>query len=182
MSPRPTRTKDEKEAYCLRCYLLTLSKNQLLSFPIVVAKGETPDFVITGVEAFGIEVTEATDERDQREWSLAARAGLALWAQGQFGGRGANEFSGRHHERLWLQYVVDSVNRKGGLNYATERTRLLINSNSNAGGWVGSPEAFTLLEHPRFAAGKLTEVSIIKGDQLLYNVTEASRRMLQLEQ
>ena len=112
---RPQRTKDQKEAYCLRRYLLSLANCGLLDYPLAVEKCETPDFIVTGTECFGIEVTEATDEVDQREYTKAAKSGVTMWSDGRFGGRGT--FVGVSHERLWLSYVRKAIQKKQKLTY-----------------------------------------------------------------
>jgi hypothetical protein len=62
--PRRTEAKDQfaEEIYCLRRYLFPLADNNLLRFPIAVAKTESPDFIFSWEHdtIVGVEVTKAT--------------------------------------------------------------------------------------------------------------------------
>ena len=179
---RLTRTKADKEIYCLRRYLLTLGHNALLEFPLSIKKSETPDFKIGGASTFGIEVVEATDPTDQREYTLAARSKKKIWKDGEFGGRGKGGFFGDWPEHLWESYLVEAVKRKMALSYSTARTKILLYSNSNAGGHVEAETAVQLIkqllvQQPELqqAWNNIDEITIIKGDTIIFDVARASR-------
>ena len=182
VSGRLTRTKDEKEAYCLRRYVLTLAAHGLLPFPLSIEKTETPDFIVMGVEAYGIEVVEATDPNDQREYTLAARSGNDAWFDGDFGGRGKGGFIGDRPEQLWLAYVRQAIENKLRLKFRTPSTRILIYSNSNAGGHVDDVVACRVLRtflSENFDASSAwksaSDISIIKGGSLIYDAGRSPR-------
>jgi hypothetical protein len=187
VSARPFRTNDEREAYCLRRYLLTLAHNNRLTFPLVVTKSETPDFVLTSETSCGLEVTEATSELDQREYTEAAKSGQTIWSQGEFGGTGYDGFKGNDHELFWLRYVSTAIEKKSLLQYSTAATDLLIYSNSTAGGHVADERAFELTGNAHVNCiiaplGSLRRVSIIKSASLLVDIFGSERAMLRLKQ
>ncbi|WP_170479646.1 hypothetical protein [Ruegeria arenilitoris] len=60
----------ELERFCLRILLEFQNRNGLLEFPLRVAESENPDFVLTSPSCEkGIEVVEASDPREQAEWT-----------------------------------------------------------------------------------------------------------------
>jgi len=63
------RTNDQKELFNLRQYLTTLAENDLLAFPLVVKKGESPDFMIRegSSDFWGMEITQATTKKYQQD-------------------------------------------------------------------------------------------------------------------
>ena len=178
--PRGQRQNRDREIYCLRRYLLTLSSADLLTFPIVVRKSETPDFIFEckGTVLFGLEHTDATDPADQQEMDAASKLERP-WMQGEFGGQGGDGFVGDKPEYLWLSYIVNAIQVKKQKAYRTADTRLLLYSNSNAGGHEGADDAFHIIvahlrKNPEviICGTKKFEVSIIKGDSLLHDVGE----------
>lgn len=64
-----------RRAYCLGVFLLALGRHGLLDYPLVVNRGESPDFIVTerSGEAVGLEVTRATEAWLQREMTSADR-------------------------------------------------------------------------------------------------------------
>ena len=167
--PRLGRTKEQKELYCLRRYLFSMARASRLSFPLRVAKSEAPDFIVSGAKDFGIEVTEATDEADQREWTRAAQLGRSSWLNGDLGGRGRDGFVGQEPERLWSQYVLTAVLKKASKQYSTPTASLLIYSNSNAGGFIDDEKAGALFSALPESKGfsRFEEVVIIRRSCLL---------------
>jgi hypothetical protein len=105
------RTKDQKEWYCLRRYLLTLAGHDLLTYPFEIAKSERPDFLIDISDGrHGIEVTEATEEDWQRELTASEASegddpGDAEMLEGDV-------FAGEQPERDWCATVIRAINRK----------------------------------------------------------------------
>ena len=69
----PRRTNGRKhcheERFCLGLYLLALATHDLLTYPLHVEQGESPDFMLTwrSGEITGIEVTRATERWLQRK-------------------------------------------------------------------------------------------------------------------
>jgi hypothetical protein len=105
-------SQDEKEWWCLRRYFLTLDEAELLEFPIAVEKRERPDFWCTFAGCgVGIEVTEATDRRDQREMTKMAQGDTASLL-GTFGGRFLGGAVGESPECAWKADVLTAVERK----------------------------------------------------------------------
>ncbi|NOD85859.1 hypothetical protein [Ruegeria sp. HKCCD6119] len=69
----------ELERFCLRLLLLHQCQNGLLSFPVKVEESENPDFVLTSDgSSTGIEVVEASDPREQAEWTAHEKRGLGF--------------------------------------------------------------------------------------------------------
>ncbi len=62
------RKHRDKERYCLGLYLLALADHGLLTYPLSVEEGESPDFMLTwlSAEVTGLEVTRATEQWVQR--------------------------------------------------------------------------------------------------------------------
>src|SRR5208282_5383610 len=58
-----------EERFCLGLYLLALATHDLLSYPLRVEQGESPDFMLTwkSGEITGIQVTRATERWLQRK-------------------------------------------------------------------------------------------------------------------
>ena len=92
------RTHEEKEWWCIRRYVFTLSAANQLEFPILITKAERPDFRCTfGSRHVGIEVGEATDPRDQEEMTMFERTqATALWEPLADGSLAAQEILSEH--------------------------------------------------------------------------------------
>lgn len=62
------RKRHHEERYCLGLYLLALADHDLLTYPLSVDEGESPDFMLSwpSAEVTGLEVTRATEPRLQR--------------------------------------------------------------------------------------------------------------------
>jgi hypothetical protein len=75
----PRRTNGRKhyheERFCLGLYLLALATHHLLTYPLHVEQGESPDFMLTwkSGETTGLEVTRATEPSLQRAMTAADR-------------------------------------------------------------------------------------------------------------
>ena len=104
------RTHDQKEWWCLRRYIFSLSAAKRLAFPIEIVKEERPDFqCVFGDSRLGIEVAEATHPGDQRAMDqLARNSGMAL--VGTYGGRFENGVA--NPERAWKADVLRRVRAK----------------------------------------------------------------------
>lgn len=153
------RTKDQKEWYCLRRYLLTLAAHNLLSYPLDLSKSERPDFIVTDGtrDRYGIEVTEATEQDWQRELT-ETEAG-----QGDDPAEaipiGEDGFAGEQPEHDWCAVVIHAISNKitslSDPNYPVGLCDLLIYVNSR----------MSVVAHERRAIELLTAVSLpeVKG-------------------
>jgi hypothetical protein len=72
--PRGERKK-QYERYYLALYLLALADHQLLSYPLKVSEGDSPDFMLVwkSGETSGLEITRTTDEELQRAITRAEK-------------------------------------------------------------------------------------------------------------
>ena len=63
------RKHHQEERYCLALYLLALATHEMLTYPLRVEQGESPDFMLTSNsgETTGLEVTRATTTWIQRK-------------------------------------------------------------------------------------------------------------------
>lgn len=166
-----------EELYLLRRYLFTLAANEILRFPFTIEKHESPDFLCTDDvgDVFGIEITEATSIKDQREMTLAERTQKPS-PLGKFGGRYQGGATGDAPERDATAEIMKAVHRKSlkARNWRNlSGLELLIYCNSNASRLCDTSRAFVELE-PRlqrwFSAlvqnTAIHRVSVILGDQL----------------
>lgn len=134
--PRRTngRTAKQYERYYLGLYLLALADHQLLSYPLTVAEGEAPDFLVTwkSREATGLEVTRATDQELQRWLTRAEKEHLDV-ATMMFSPSG---YVGDQLEREWCGFVREAIEKKVAKldKYkAVERCDLLVSDDTRAG-------------------------------------------------
>jgi hypothetical protein len=132
---RGNRTHDEKEWWCLRRYIFTLSAAGQLEFPISIRKGERPDFRCEfGSRPVGIEVTQATDAQDQKATTKLQQSDASQALVGSFGGRFPR--GGGNPELAWQRDVLEAVRSKSqNLDHYQDPLPehvLLLYSNSNA--------------------------------------------------
>jgi hypothetical protein len=139
------RTKDEKEWYVVRHFLKTAIAARLFQIPVVIRQGvppEEPDFVANvGNSGALLEITEATNEADQREMTEFERSGKLAMLQGELGGR----FSGGASQPgiAWAADVVDAIKRKAGtaiFRPTGANRHLVIYPNSNASSLIFDDE------------------------------------------
>lgn len=173
------RTQNEKEWWCFRRYLFTLAGIGQVVFPISVTKAESPDFRCEfGPCQIGVEVTEATDPRDQRELTrIDQQEGLVL--RGSLGGRFPNGAGGDAPERAWrediLKAVASKVKKLPSWPDAMPEHHLLLYTNSNAGSLIFDwPRAFSTLGpmsdqlwRERLVGTTVTAVTVICDQWLL---------------
>jgi hypothetical protein len=131
-----SRTQEQKEWWCIRRYIFTLADARELAFPISVSKAERPDFRCKfGERQVGVEVTEATAQRDQRELTMIDKQNEMV-LRGSLGGRFPNGAGGDGPERTWLADVLRAARMKARSvrNYPDPVPEyvLLLYSNSNA--------------------------------------------------
>lgn len=138
VGPRRGRSKAKKEWYVLLGFLETMVPAGLVGLPMVVRSGNPPaepDFVATcDDEALTLfEVTEATNEADQREMTAFERSGSSTMLLGEFGGRFADGAS--QPGLVWAADIVQAIKTKRGkaiFETSAAARHLLIYPNSNA--------------------------------------------------
>jgi hypothetical protein len=136
------RTQDKTEWYVLLKFLKRAIPADVFELPIAIRHGlppSEPDFVVTrrGVideEIIAlVEITEATDESDQREMTEFERSGKSVALLGEFDGRfaGGASWTGS----IWASDIVDAIKRKSGkaiFRSSPEARHLIVYPNSNA--------------------------------------------------
>lgn len=178
---RNRRTKDEKEWYCLRRYLLALAANGLLHYPVKIYKSESPDFVVCdsvrGI--FGVEVTTATEQDWERELGRSDAASGSNAAA--FVAIDKDGFAGEAPERDWSTSVIDAVERKLP-KFTNGRLKvgicdLLIYMNSRASVVANTKTATAMLlaaAAPKLeawaACGRLGRIHVLAEDRLVYDL------------
>jgi hypothetical protein len=141
------RTQDEKEWWCFRRYLVTVASIGQIAFPISIMKSESPDFRCEfGTRSVGVEVTEATDPRDQRELTRIDQQDEVV-LRGSLGGRFPNGAGGDAPERTWREDISKAVAAKmkklPSWPDPMPQYELLLYTNSNAGSLIFDwPRAF----------------------------------------
>jgi len=138
VGPRTGRTKEKKEWYVLLNFLKGAIPAGMFNLPISVRSGtppDEPDFVLfRGDATVGwIEITEATDEADQKGMTAFERSGKSAALVGEFGGRFPD--GAARPGLVWAADVAASITRKSGKAiYQSARVprHLLIYPNSDA--------------------------------------------------
>jgi hypothetical protein len=134
------RTQAKKELYVIIKFLREAIPAGIFEPPIAIRAGcqfnDEPDFVVTrggSADVLGlVEITEATNEPDQREMTLSEYSGKPT-ILGQFGGR----FSGGASRSglVWASDVVEAIKRKRGkviFRNSPAARHLIVYPNSNA--------------------------------------------------
>ena len=138
VGPRKGRSKEKKEWYVLLNFLKSAIPAGMISLPISVRNGippDEPDFVTHrgDVSVDWIEITEATDEADQKGMAAFENSGKSAALVGEFGGRFAD--GAARPGLIWASDVVNSIKRKSGkaiYRSVPVARHLLIYPNSNA--------------------------------------------------
>jgi hypothetical protein len=138
VGPRTGRSKEKKEWYVLLNFLKGAIPAGMFNLPMSIQNGappDEPDFIMCCGEATvgWIEITEATDEADQKGMIAFERSGKSAALVGEFGGRFAG--GAARPGLVWAADVVDSIKRKSGkaiYRSAHVPRHLLIYPNSNA--------------------------------------------------
>lgn len=181
---RLERTKLQEELWCLRRYLFTVASVGELSFPLEIAKCETPDFILKWTfEELGLEVTQATHCSDQREMTQAARRNVEVYSHGGYGGRGKGGYAGHEPHGEWVSDLLTAVKRKASMQFATAKTELLIYVNSNPSIHVTKDEALLLVRalfgapviQEEFGAAAFHAIHVLHGDVLIANAGSLAR-------
>lgn len=162
--PVPRRTEGrgqaDRERYCIVAYLLHLAAAGLLEYPLTIAKGEAPDFVLTfsGGRTRGVEVTEVSPEEGLR----------------------SKPWSGDEPEREWARIVLDAIERKvNGYDYGTHHElELLLYDLTGLGALVkledGAPFLREAIRSWRRDAGPqqvFSRISVLRDSALLHDVS-----------
>jgi hypothetical protein len=137
---RSRRTKEQREWYVALGFLQTAIPAKLFSPPIAIRNGcppNEPDFVVTRGQADDpialMEITEATDEADQKEMTAFELSDKSAMLIGEFGGRFAGGAS--RPGLAWASDITDAIRRKEGkviFNNLSVARRLIVYPNSNA--------------------------------------------------
>lgn len=134
------RTKEKKEWYVMLGFLKSTIPAQIFSLPIAIRNGcppDEPDFVVTSKannDAVAlVEITEATDEADQKEMTALELSDKPAILIGELGGR----FSGGASRPglVWASDIVDAIKRKSGktiFKHSPVARHLIVYPNSNA--------------------------------------------------
>jgi hypothetical protein len=137
------RTQDEKEWYVQRRFLKIAIPARLFQTPLVIGSGTppAPDFLVEDIRRRTlVEITEATDEADQREMTHQERFGKPILL-GELGGRFKE--GGGEPGHLWALDIAEAIRRKGGksifLTINSNRC-LVIYPNSNASALISSKQ------------------------------------------
>lgn len=157
-----------EELYVLRRYLFSLEAAGELTYPLNLRKHETPDFIgnIAGTP-YGIEVTEATTRRDQREMNIMDQTSEPALL-GSHGGRYKNGIRfdgnprGRGPDRDLTADILRAVRHKRNLNYPEVELDLVLYANGNAAMMAELETTLPLLKD-RFARWGL---SILAGTNI----------------
>jgi hypothetical protein len=111
------RTKEQMEWYVLRQFLEKAIPATIFKLPIAGRKGcppDEPDFVLMRPETTDViglvEITEATDEADQREMTEFERSGERMALLGHSGGRFPR--GAARPGLAWASDIIDAIKRK----------------------------------------------------------------------
>lgn len=132
------RSQEKKEWFVLLGFLRPAIAAGLIELPVSIQLGtppNEPDFVVkrAGPVIGYFEITEASDEADQKEMTALERSGGGPMLLGEFGGRFADGAS--QPGIAWAADILDAIRRKRGkaiFQPTTIARHLLIYPNSNA--------------------------------------------------
>lgn len=185
------RKSSHRERYCLKIYLIQLSQDKFLKFPLRIIKEEAPDFLILYCdETTALEVTDASTEDYQQ-----AMTELANSPQGTVLEMGTNKlvkpgerligegWEGDSVEIEWVDIILNSIkNKTETLNQphfkTTDRYELLIYDNSHLSVMLHVKDALPLLKkaiskklNVKHFGRNFHSISVIHKDKLLYDIT-----------
>ncbi|MBL8558250.1 MAG: hypothetical protein JNM47_05980 [Hyphomonadaceae bacterium] len=133
------RTQSDTERWVCRLAMKACLESGVICAPFRIRSipntpiCRTPDFELCQSSGISfVEITEATDPADQREFTLSERAGEACFS-GDHGGRGSGGFAGDMPERLVAQDVLSAIEKKRAHydEWTRARTLLAIYPNSS---------------------------------------------------
>jgi len=171
------RKSHHREKFCIKFYLLTLSQNNLLRFPMSVTKSESPDFfILSNGETTALEVTEASTEDYQRAMTELEKCpdGTLLESHSIFN-HGMDSQKGEYKKALrtpgkklngegwvgdsvekeWIDIILNAIDKKisdlNKPNFQTaSRYELLVYDNSHVAEMVHLKAAIPLLKNAIF--------------------------------
>ena len=165
------RTSASNEAFLGRRLMIWLADRGLIDFPVSVEHSDRPDFVITSAGLqFGLEVTEACDQRDGAE---LAKFELAQAPQllGAAGGRGDGGYHGSQAESEVISDIQNALWAKSEKPYVLEMpTDLLIYVNSNPARMIDREEQFQAVESHSFEIGGLRRVFLYWSERRITQI------------
>ena len=198
--PRRTqgRTSTHRERHSLKIYLIQLSQNKLLRFPLRIKKDEAPDFFIlnpdattTALEQTGAAVEDHQQAMTELEKTPEGTAEVlecvpkgaykeALRKHGEeLSGEG---WDGNSMEKEWIDVILSAIDKKteslNGPHFKiADRYELLIYDDSHVVGMVHIEDALPLLKKAIHEKSNLKSfernfhsISVIHRSQLLYDV------------
>lgn len=178
---RSRRSKRDEERYALALFLRARAEVALLDFPLFVAEGESPDFVITEPDSrcVGLEVTRATSRKIQK-WMTEAEKRLPETSSILLSPHG---WAGDSAEREWLRFFEGAIEeklRKLPKFRRAERYDLLIYDDTP----LPSPDRKSVIQKlakfvraRRAENPRLGEVSLIISLDVIYDVGGAGRTL-----
>jgi hypothetical protein len=128
------RTQDEEEWYIVRRFLKEAIAAEIFQLPLTIQKSHPPepDFAVEYSGRALIEITEATNEADQREMTRLELSDKPILL-GELGGR--FEGGGGEPGHLWSSDIVEAIERKERksiFSTASVDRHLVVYPNSNA--------------------------------------------------
>jgi len=166
------RTPKQYERYYLALYLLSLADHELLSYPVEVVEGESPDFMLTQKfsEMAGLEVTRATD-RDLQRW-----LGRADNMEGRTLVPSPLGYAGDQLENEWCNFVREALEKKVAKLSAyrsAARHDLLVSDDTRAGAGDRRKVLARLAPWARELKRKesrLGKISVVASLDVLYDI------------
>jgi hypothetical protein len=148
------RSKDEKEWWVARRFLKAAIPERVFTLSLSIRKGQPPepDFVLEqGNGSAWLEITEASDEADQKEMTTIEISNESAVLRGTFGGRFKDGAS--QPGRAWATDVVNAIERKARKTiFSTSGScrHLVVYPNSNAASLLSDAEGeLTAMEYLR---------------------------------
>lgn len=189
----PTRNepKDQfaEEAYCLRRYLVALADAGVLTFPVIVSKGETPDFIVTCAdgEAVGLEVTKATRKEFEADLTRFSRNQKTKdYPSDQVAGAMVLSISGwirDQAEKELAGYIIAAIREKTADldSYPLSQAALLVHDNTPTPAvnleTVADVVRRELVNNPILSplARSFRKISVIREPKLIYDIAGTCR-------
>lgn len=178
-----TRTKGEKEDYCLRRWLIAATAAGQLDLPLTIHAhaDQSPDFVLTSETGeLGIEVTEAGSASYQ-SWLTRMEVERKAIPYRQEG------YAGNQAERIAAQDIAEAVRRKvqkarAGTYAGTPRCDLLVYENSESGWFADQGEVIRIVSaaiSPDELVG-FQRTHLLFGDNLHFDLFGNARQTIRI--
>lgn len=173
------RSHKQYERYYLGLYLLALADQGLLSYPFKGREGESPDFTLVwrSGETTGLEVTRATDEEIQAEFTRAEKEHPEGWAMMA----SPPGYAGDRLEAQWCVLAWRAIEKKLAMLPGYEsasRCDLLVSDDTRMG--AGDRRKVLAALSPLVRAARRTEpklgkMSVVASLDVLYDIGGDSR-------